>query len=379
VRYASSNYYMTQLFRKITIFFLLVVCLMISAGCVTSQNPGVVTLKTPSNLSIDYRCKGVIAGGWQERMDQNSMVMPDGSIVLTGGNNAIQFADVWRSSDEGATWSLVNPCADWVNISPYQFEGWNGVMSDGSIIFFGYDFWNTTNIHGTVWKSTDNGATWNQVNPNGEWFKREPIGIITMPDNSIIILGSDESTGNPDPKHATIFYNDVWRSTDLGLTWKELTADAGWSPRYGQSSVVLPDGSIVMMGGEDDKFGERNDTWRSTDGGATWILMNESSGWPPRWETSSVVLPDGSIVLMGGHGKSSALFNDVWRSTDKGATWSLMNASAGWHGRWGHSSVALPDGNIVLMGGYTPNVGRLKDVWRSTDKGTTWELVNASA
>ena len=46
---------------------------------------------------------------------------------------------------------------------------------------------------------------------------------------------------------------------------------------------------------------------------------------------SSVVMPDGSIVLMGGN--DYGLKNDVWRSTDNGATWTEVNASAGWSAR----------------------------------------------
>ena len=43
--------------------------------------------------------------------------------------------------------------------------------------------------------------------------------------------------------------DDVWRSTDDGSTWTQMTASAGWSPRTGHSSVVMPDGSIMLMGG----------------------------------------------------------------------------------------------------------------------------------
>ena len=62
-------------------------------------------------------------------------------------------------------------------------------------------------------------------------------------------------------------------------------------------------------------------------------------------------MPDGSIVLMGGYDSGSPK-NDTWRSTDNGATWTQVNASAGWSARYAHSSVAMPDGSIVLMGGY---------------------------
>ena len=78
--------------------------------------------------------------------------------------------------------------------------------------------------------------------------------------------------------------------------------------------------------------------------------MNASAGWTARDGHSSVVMPDGSIVLMGGF-DGVAFKNDTWRSTDNGTTWTLVNASAGWSGRFYHSSVAMPDGSIVLMGG----------------------------
>ncbi len=53
----------------------------------------------------------------------------------------------------------------------------------------------------------------------------------------------------------------------------------------------------------------------------------------------------------------------------------VPSASAGWSGRDGHSSVAMPDGSIVLMGGYDGS-SRLKDVWLSADNGVIWTEQN---
>jgi len=81
-------------------------------------------------------------------------------------------------------------------------------------------------------------------------------------------------------------------------------------------------------------------------------------------------MPDGSIVLTGGY-YYVGLYNnnDVWRSTDYGATWTEVNASAGWSARVYHSSVIMPDGSIVLMGGYGSN-GFDNDVWRFKPAGS---------
>ncbi|MDK2989856.1 MAG: hypothetical protein PWR16_1385, partial [Methanoculleus sp.] len=101
-----------------------------------------------------------------------------------------------------------------------------------------------------------------------------------------------------------------------------------------------------------------------------WTPVSDSPGWA-RQNHASVAMPDGSIVLMGGYYVNT--MNDVWRSDDGGATWTRVNASAGWSARMDHAAVAVGD-SIVLMGGYTGGMAgsQLNDVWRSDDGGETW-------
>lgn len=157
--------------------------------------------------------------------------------------------------------------------------------------------------------------------------------------------------------------------------WAQVNACPGWPARGSHTSVALPNGSIVLMGGYDDNF--LNDTWLSADDGSTWTEVNASSGWTKRDDHTSVVTPDGSIVLMGGWGYLT-YFNDTWLSTDGGGNWTCVNASSGWSGRFGHTSIAVGD-SIVLMGGYDDDDNLLNDIWQSTDYGKTWEEVNPSA
>jgi hypothetical protein len=234
-------------------------------------------------------------------------------------------------------------------------------MPDGSIVIMG-----GTPYYNDVWRSTDKGATWTQMTASAHWEDRYFFGSVVLPDGSIVIMGGTNAANNG--------LNDVWRSTDEGATWTQMTSDANWGKRYEFNTVALPDGSIVIMGGTNSGSWGGNDVWRSTDKGATWTEMTASAGWSRRLGQSSVVLPDGSIVIMGGTNSGSWGGNDVWRSTDKGATWTEMTASAGWVPRSGQRSVVMPDGSIVLMGGVGHN-----DVWRSTDKGATWTQITASA
>ncbi|MFA5414209.1 MAG: PKD domain-containing protein [Methanoregula sp.] len=213
------------------------------------------------------------------------------------------------------------------------------------------------NPSGWAWFFGDENFTapWTRMNASSGWSARNGHTSVALPDGSIVLMGGYDGNG---------YKNDTWRSANNGVTWTLMNASSGWSARDEHTSVALPDGSIVLMGGG------TNDTWRSTNSGATWTLMNASSGWLPREGHTSVVLPDGSIVLMGG------THPDVWRSADNGATWTLMNSYPGWDIRWKHSSVVMGDGSIVTMGSY---VYARNDVWRSTDKGKTWTQITSNA
>jgi PKD repeat protein len=115
-------------------------------------------------------------------------------------------------------------------------------------------------------------------------------------------------------------------------------------------------------------FGDENYT------GAEWKEQAASTPWGPRFGHAMVAMPDGNIVLMGGGGGYQS---DVWMSSDGGMTWTLQNGTPGWPGREFHSAVVLPDGSIVITGGF--NGAYLNDVWLSTDRGVTWRLQLAHA
>jgi hypothetical protein len=67
-----------------------------------------------------------------------------------------------------------------------------------------------------------------------------------------------------------------------------------------------------------------------------------------RWSHSSLLLSSGTILVMGG-GTNSFCMNDVWQSLNRGATWTIVTANAGWAGkRTSLYHYLLEDGYIVL-------------------------------
>lgn len=195
-----------------------------------------------------------------------------------------------------------------------------------------------------------------------EWSARLEHSSVVLPDGSIVLLGCLGASGPPK--------NDVWCSTNLGVTWVQLTAAAEWPGRTRHASVVLSDGSIVLMGGlSADSPTNKNDVWRSIDGDVTWVQQTVAAPWARRSALAAVALPDDSIILLGGD-YLSTLLNDVWRSADQGGTWVQLDADAEWTARGEHTVAVLPDGSVMLVGGYD-GVTRLRDVWR-------WETAGAS-
>jgi PKD repeat protein len=296
------------------------------------------------------------SSGFAPRFTHSSVVMPDGSIILTGGNSGgFDKNDTWRSTDNGTTWTLMNDSSGWTIRNSHST-----VAIGSNIILIGGYAGGRVN---DTWRSTDNGATWTNITGTPGWIGRNAHSTVVLQDGSIVLMGGVGSAGSR--------MNDTWRSIDQGITWTLMNSSSGWTARTGQTAVALLDNSIILMGGSDGNY--VNDTWRSTDNGATWTRLNASAEWSARYEASSTSTLNNDILLLGGSNGAPVgnHMNDTWLSRDKGVSWILTNASSGWTARDGQSSNLLPDGSIVLIGGNDVVNGSKNDTWKLTPQGST--------
>jgi hypothetical protein len=176
------------------------------------------------------------------------------TIVYTGGSGHI-----YRSTNGGSSFSLTSAPGR----SYFTFA-----MSANASVIYAASFGNKIN------KSTDQGATWTDLVGSATIADHTSfcswIRMRCSQDGSVIILGigaAFDPVGNPDGD------DEVWVSTNSGVTWTKVLLAAGAS---GVVDVgVSANGSSMIFVGDVDIA---NNTYISTNTGSTWTQLSLSSG-----------------------------------------------------------------------------------------------------
>ncbi len=260
----------------------------------------------------------------------------------------------------------------------YLLGGWKPVG------FLGKD---TTN---EVWKSANGGTTWSLIlahDDRTDWqtgprWRRRHMHAVTVHKDLLYVIGGDTSDERW-PGYPT----DVWSSPD-GVKWTRRTNQAAWGPRVLHMAASFR-GKLYVMGGQTNVYDDKtamNDVWESADDGVTWTQVTSDAGWAARGMVTSPVVFKDQLYLCGGgtyvDTSPRAFYNDVWRWSGTGA-WELVTPAAAWPGRQYHNAV-VHDDLLWVMGGYSDRFGNMNDVWSSPDgvvwtenKNTPWDLSHA--
>lgn len=132
--------------------------------------------------------------------------------------------------------------------------------------------------------------------------------------------------------------------------WTQLASPKGYAPLY-FGSVVLPDGRVVVEGGEYDcSTGTCNAAW--TNQGAIydpvkniWTAVQPPTGWKTIGDAQSVILPNGTYMQANCCTKQEALFNPstlTWTPTGTGKF--DIHDEEGW--------TLLPNGKVLTVDAY---------------------------
>lgn len=309
---------------------------------------------------MKYRLVGPFRGGRSAAVAGSLKNRNTFYFGATGGG-------VWKTTDGGSNWK---------NISDKYFGSTIGAVavapSDENIIYVGEGEntmrGNVSEGLGGVWRSEDAGRTWKNI---GLKDGRHIIRLVIHPrDPNTVwaavmghLFGPNEMRG-------------VYKTTDGGKTWRKTLYV---NNQTGASDLVMEPGNpqtfyagtwrLIRTPYSLESGGEGSALWKSTDGGETWTNISAKKGLPKGvWGIVGVAVapsnPDKVYALI----ENAA--GGMFASADAGETWTLTSNDNNIRQRaWYYTKVFVDPKNENTV--YAPNVGFM----RSRDGGKTFTAI----
>ncbi|MGB2085640.1 MAG: WD40/YVTN/BNR-like repeat-containing protein [Flavobacteriaceae bacterium] len=248
-----------------------------------------------------------------------------------------------------------------------------GVPGQPNLFYFGA-------TGGGVWKTEDGGKTYKNIS---DGYFGGSIGAIAVAksDPNVIYAGGGEVTvrGNVSSGYG------VWKSVDAGKTWQFAGLPKS---RHIPRIVIDPQNPEVVYAavlGNLYKPTSQRGVYKSTDGGKNWkkvLFSNSLAGAVelvmdpnnPRHLYASTWRVQRTPYSLSSGGKGS----DLWKSTDRGATWEKLSDNSGFaKGTLGIIGVTVSPLNSERVWAIVENQEK-GGVYRSDNGGKTWQHINES-
>jgi hypothetical protein len=278
----------------------------------------------------------------------------DPNVVLIGAASG----GIWRSTDAGATFAPVTDSQVDLAVSSIAFA-----PSNTSIVYAGMGAQSGFGSYlGTgVLKSLDGGATWSRVDTGGLTKRGRSVWIAVDPTDANRVYLC-HYLQQPDETISTTFSDGFYLSTNGGSTWTRTIAGL---PDVVVVSPADPNVLFLAMS-RVDFTGQPAGVYKSIDKGQTWTL-SLTMGVLSRDCYVAVTPADPQRVYVASIGASSSTLR-VSYTIDNGANWTTpADVTTVDMGQWGYNAYiyASPSNADTIYIG-------TRDVWRSLDKGATW-------
>ena len=273
--------------------------------------------RTWENISDGY-FGGSIGAVEVAKSDPNVIYVGGGEKTLRG--NVSSGYGIWRTVDGGKTWEKAglekSRHVPRIRVHPTDYNTvYAAVLGD---------IYKPTKERG-IYKSTDGGDTWRQV-----LFVNEQAGAVDLtfdPNNPRILYASTwRAQRTPYSLSSGGEGSALWKSTDSGETWNEISKNEGFpKDTLGIIGVaVSPKNSERVWAIVENK--EKGGLYRSEDGGKKWSLVNSDRNLRQRaWYYTRVYADtqDEDVVYV--------LNVSYHKSMDGGKTFKSFNAPHGDH------------------------------------------------
>ncbi len=145
--------------------------------------------------------------------------------------------------------------------------------------------------------------------------------------------------------------------------WNPVTPPDSPDARFGHTMVNLPDGCVLIFGGEDESNGLCEELFRFADD--RWEIIHPENDPPPPRRDHRAWLRGENMLVYGGLGESGPL-DDLWQYDPAANTWTELPIQGSMRPlpRRGHSATPLPDGSVLILGGINELGLPLRDIWR---------------
>jgi photosystem II stability/assembly factor-like uncharacterized protein len=345
---------------KKLIFSVAFVVFTFSASAQKKQQAAFVNNDSVLLAKVKYRSIGPYRGGRSGAAAGDAKNKNTFYFGATGGG-------VWKTTDGGSNWK---------SISDKFFGGSIGSVavapSDNTILYVGEG---ENTLRGNVsegfgmWRSDDAGKSWKHI---GLKDTRHIGRIIIHPKNADVVWAA--TTGHlfgPNEERG------VFKTTDGGKSWKKVLYV---NNQTGCSELTMEPGNPnVLYAGtwrvqrtpySLESGGDGGGLWKSTDGGDTWKNISANKGLPKgAWGIVGVTIAPSNTEKIYAiiENKDGGLF----MSTDGGDTWALQSGDNNIRQRaWYYSKIFVDPKNENVV--YALNVNFLK----STDAGKTFKNIN---
>ncbi|MGH9410962.1 MAG: WD40/YVTN/BNR-like repeat-containing protein, partial [Vicinamibacterales bacterium] len=235
---------------------------------------------------------------------------------------------------------------------------------------------------GGVWKTTDAGIRWEPI------FDKEDVSAI----GALAVAPSAHDTvwaGTGEPWMIRPYYtlgDGVYKSADAGRTWQHMGLDATGRIARIVIDPANADNVYVCAIGQAHRQQKERGVFHTTDGGATWkqvLAVDENTGcsdlaMDPR-DAKTLYAGMWQLIIHRDNLNSGGPGSGVYITRDGGATWNKITG----HGlpaadhALGKIAVAVAPNNpsrVYALVQDAPAPG----LYRSNDRGETWQLVNQS-